>query len=169
MKVGGNIALNITSRLCTRPKASPPAPYWAHQHILHHSALHKDITFLHLFLSTYILVPFLSQFCTISISIYFSTWPRYIWGPISRSGYGDERLLRLFFMILWLKKIPKDTIIICIYSVIGAIRCFWRLKKRPSYPYLGGGEGFHILFMLIKKSLEILKLRKVLCRIEERS
>ena len=54
----------------------------------------------------------------------------------------DARLLRLFFMILWLKKIPKDTIIICIYSVIGAIRCFWRLKKDQVTLIWEGGRVF---------------------------
>ena len=63
-KVGSNIAFNITSRLCTRPKASPPPSYWA-EHILY-SALHKDITFSHLFLSTFFLVPF----CSVFLSIY---------------------------------------------------------------------------------------------------
>ena len=57
-KVGSNIALNITSRQAgTRPKASPHHLILGREHILY-SALHRDITFSHLFLSAYILVPF---------------------------------------------------------------------------------------------------------------
>ena len=67
-KVGSNIALNITSRLSTRPKAPPPPSYWA-EHILC-SALHKDITFSHLFLSTFFFIPFWLHMCSVFLSIY---------------------------------------------------------------------------------------------------
>ena len=73
-KVGSNIALNITSRQAgTRPKASPHHLILGREHILY-SALHRDITFSHLFLSTYILVPFLLQFCTFPFKIHFDNF-----------------------------------------------------------------------------------------------